>query len=134
MKPWDSTSCKRLGSLPAVIKVEIMHHLLRTCRLAASSGIAICALTATGLCAVGSRKVAERADKLLAKEVLQDKTVAPAADDQTYLRRLSMDLTGDVPAPEEIRAFVSDRSPDKRRQAVTQVRHSSVPPWLSGCT
>lgn len=36
------------------------------------------------------------------------------ADDLTFLRRLSLDMTGTLPSPEEIREFLADASPDKR--------------------
>ena len=35
-------------------------------------------------------------------------------DDATFLRRLSLDLTGRLPSPERVRAFVDDRSRSKR--------------------
>src|SRR5687767_15492995 len=37
---------------------------------------------------------------------------APEADPQTLIRRLTFDLTGLPPTPEEIRAFLTDKSPD----------------------
>ncbi len=37
---------------------------------------------------------------------------APPADRPTFIRRLSYDLTGLPPTPEEIDAFIADRSPD----------------------
>src|SRR4051812_43487947 len=44
---------------------------------------------------------------------LEGKGIAPApeADKVTLLRRATLDLTGLVPTPEEIDAFVADRSP-----------------------
>ncbi len=69
---------------------------------------------------------AQRADELLAKETFggsQGSTheLAPRADDQTFLRRLSLDLVGHPPTPEEITAFSLDLSADKRAAAVDRL-------------
>jgi hypothetical protein len=40
------------------------------------------------------------------------------ADDATFLRRVSLDLVGLLPTPEETRAFVADPAPDKRARLV----------------
>lgn len=39
-------------------------------------------------------------------------------DDAAFIRRLSLDLTGLLPAPEEVEAFVRDTRPDKRSQLI----------------
>src|ERR1700733_7969110 len=39
---------------------------------------------------------------------------SPAVDDAIFLRRVSEDLTGQLPTPEEVRAFVADASRTKR--------------------
>lgn len=39
-------------------------------------------------------------------------------DDATFLRRVSLDLTGLLPTPDEARNFLSDVSPDKRTQLI----------------
>jgi hypothetical protein len=46
---------------------------------------------------------------------------AKPADDETYLRRVSMDLIGLPPTPSEITAFALDPSPDKRAKAVDRL-------------
>lgn len=40
------------------------------------------------------------------------------ASDGDFLRRVSLDLTGRIPTPEEARAFLEDRSPDKRARKI----------------
>ncbi len=47
-----------------------------------------------------------------AKQKEKHLTPAPRASQLTLIRRLYFDVTGLPPAPEEIRAFLSDRSPD----------------------
>jgi Protein of unknown function (DUF1553)/Protein of unknown function (DUF1549) len=42
-------------------------------------------------------------------------------DDETFLRRVSQDLVGELPSPEEITSFVLDPSSDKRAQIVDRL-------------
>ena len=39
---------------------------------------------------------------------------APLSDDATFLRRVMLDVTGELPSPQEVREFLADRAPDKR--------------------
>ncbi|MFM9000998.1 MAG: DUF1549 domain-containing protein, partial [Opitutia bacterium] len=39
-------------------------------------------------------------------------------DDETFVRRVHIDVVGVYPKPEEVRAFVADKSPDKRAKLV----------------
>src|SRR5262245_61338506 len=39
---------------------------------------------------------------------------APLCTDQEFLRRISLDLTGRIPSPEEVTAFIQEQSPSKR--------------------
>ncbi len=50
---------------------------------------------------------------------------APAADPAVLLRRLSFDLTGLPPTPEEVDAFVQDHSPDAYEKLVDRLLASS---------
>ncbi len=42
-------------------------------------------------------------------------------EDATFLRRLSLDLTGRLPSPESVRAFVDDRSRSKRAKMIDKL-------------
>ena len=80
-------------------------------------------LSAAGL---DPQDVARHADELLSKEMFGGSegtasAAAPKADDQTFLRRASLDLVGYPPTPEEITAFALDGSPDKRALAVERL-------------
>jgi hypothetical protein len=46
---------------------------------------------------------------------------ASLADDSTFLRRLSLDVTGELPTPAEVRAFLADKSPDKRTRKIDEL-------------
>jgi hypothetical protein len=41
--------------------------------------------------------------------------------DAEFLRRVSLDMTATLPAPEEVRAFLADKAPDKRAKKVEQL-------------
>jgi hypothetical protein len=57
--------------------------------------------------------------KLLGKRILP----APEADPRTLIRRLSLDLTGLPPAPEEVAAFVREYEAEKARRTASPPRH-----------
>jgi len=59
--------------------------------------------------------------------VLQAKGIEPAAraNDYEFVRRVSLDLTGRVPSPERVTAFVSDGDPDKRAKYVDELLNST---------
>src|SRR5262249_8187109 len=46
---------------------------------------------------------------------------SPLADDSTFLRRVSLDVAGELPTPAEIRAFVADTSADKRARKIDEL-------------
>jgi hypothetical protein len=48
-------------------------------------------------------------------------TPSPEADRATLIRRLSLDITGLPPTPEEVRAFVEDQRPDAYEQLVDKL-------------
>jgi hypothetical protein len=60
-------------------------------------------------------------DLLVAKWKDIGLTPSPRCDDATFLRRLHLDVIGTLPTPEEIKAFLADRSPDKRNREIDAV-------------
>lgn len=46
---------------------------------------------------------------------------ADLCDDATFLRRVSLDVTGALPAPEEVRAFLADKNSDKRAKKIDEL-------------
>jgi hypothetical protein len=71
--------------------------------------------------------MAREIDASLASELAGEESSASATttktttDDETFLRRISQDLVGQVPSPEEITAFVLDPAADKRAKAVDRL-------------
>jgi hypothetical protein len=59
---------------------------------------------------------------------LRDLGIVPAqlCSDEEFLRRMSLDLTGTLPTPEEMDHFVSDRAVDKRTAKVSQLLNSNA--------
>ncbi|MCO6457672.1 MAG: DUF1549 domain-containing protein [Pirellulaceae bacterium] len=60
-----------------------------------------------------------RIDALIAAAA--DGPLAAPADDSEFLRRLSLDLLGRIPSSQEVRDFLADTAPDKRRQAIDRL-------------
>ncbi|MGE3807825.1 MAG: DUF1549 domain-containing protein [Gemmataceae bacterium] len=46
---------------------------------------------------------------------------APLCDDATFLRRAALDITGTLPTPAEVRAFLADTSADKRAKKIDEL-------------
>ena len=64
----------------------------------------------------------QQIDRLIAEGKPQfEKQAAPLADDATFLRRVTLDLSGTIPTADEVRTFVADSSPDKRSQRINQL-------------
>lgn len=66
-----------------------------------------------------------RIDEVLQREIQRKGlNTAPMADRRTLLRRLTYDLTGLPPTPEEVEAFLADKSPDAYSKAIDRLLDS----------
>ncbi|RMG14845.1 MAG: DUF1549 domain-containing protein, partial [Planctomycetota bacterium] len=81
-----------------------------------------------GLLALSSARAEEAQDAAAAVDAVVEErlagaglAVAPLCDDAAFCRRASLDLVGDLPAPERLRAFVADRDPRKRARLVGEL-------------
>jgi len=51
---------------------------------------------------------------------------SPGADDATFLRRVTLDITGRLPAADTARKFLEDRDPEKRDKAIERLLESEA--------
>lgn len=69
-----------------------------------------------------ARELTAKIDQIVAaKQNAVGAQPARIADDAEYLRRVYFDLGGRIPAVEEVRAFLADKSPDKRTLVVVKL-------------
>ena len=72
-----------------------------------------------------AQKLADRIDALVDAQLKRDNIKpAPLSDDSEFLRRASLDLCGRTPAGSEVRDFLADQSPTKRRAAIDRMLDS----------
>jgi hypothetical protein len=67
------------------------------------------------------REIAARLDAELLHALGKVLPLPSLADDEAFLRRVSLDLTGKLPGPEEIRAFLADRDLEKRAKQIDRL-------------
>jgi hypothetical protein len=60
-------------------------------------------------------------DKLIAKWKDLGLVPSPLCSDEDFFRRIHLDAIGTLPAPDDVRAFLADRSPDRRKKAIDRV-------------
>lgn len=60
-------------------------------------------------------------DQIVAKLKLLQVPAAALCDDATFLRRTTLDITGALPTPDEVRRFLADQSPNKRTKKINEL-------------
>jgi hypothetical protein len=61
-------------------------------------------------------------DRLVSRELQRDQIEpAPLTTDEQFLRRVSLDLTGQLPLPADVAEFAADRAPDKRARLINKL-------------
>jgi len=75
---------------------------------------------------VAEVEMAKQIDAALVKAIGQAAPLPSLADDATFLRRVSLDLTGKLPSPKEVEEFLADRRPDKRARKIEQLLGSEA--------
>lgn len=100
-------------------------HAHRCFALAALAATGLIGFSPAGSANAKGRKAADAADhldKLMAEARSEAQSGASQAvelvDDEGFLRRLSLDLLGQTPSPEELTKFVLDPDPQKRSRAI----------------
>jgi hypothetical protein len=69
----------------------------------------------------GEHEVARQLDIAFIQSFDRPVTLPPLTTDETFLRRVSLDLTGKVPTPAELHAFVADPDPHKRAKKIDEL-------------
>ena len=103
-----------------------MHRLFRLGVALGVFGLVLAASVETALAErLDPAQAAAHAGSLLAKETAASPgnaaTPAGRADDETFLKRVSLDIIGELPTPEEVTAFVLDPQADKRVRLVDRL-------------
>ena len=67
---------------------------------------------------------AAKVDAALVRGLSPNVRLPATVDDETFLRRVSLDLTGKLPDPDAKRRFVADAAPEKGTATATRSPHS----------
>ncbi len=66
-------------------------------------------------------------DRILDTYLAQQKTTRPGTiSDAVFMRRVSLDLVGLLPSPEQLQTFVKDPAPDKRTKLIDQLLGNNI--------
>jgi hypothetical protein len=118
--------CPTLTALPRCPTMDV----IRRCRAPLWLSALLLSLAAVPLLSAAEKPsaaaTAAKVDALLVQGLPTDFRLRPPVDDESYLRRISLDLTGKLPEPDAIRRFVADRATEKRATVVDQLLASEA--------
>jgi hypothetical protein len=72
------------------------------------------------------RDAAARVDAALRRDMPPEAELPALTDDETFLRRVCLDLTGKLPTPDELRRFAADTASDKRARLIDRLLDSDA--------
>jgi hypothetical protein len=72
------------------------------------------------------RDTAARVDATFRQTLAPGASLPDVVDDAAFLRRVTLDLTGKLPDPEDIRRFVADSAADKRAKRIDELLKSNA--------
>jgi hypothetical protein len=106
-----------------VSKTRVGRMNLRPARfLGFGFGLAASVFAIAATAKPGIQQTANQVDRLIAEEVFTEETrLAPPVGDAIYLRRVWLDIVGDIPSPEHVTAFLLDPSEEKREKVVNEL-------------
>ena len=81
--------------------------------------ISFAVVTSRPVAVFAAEPLAPRIDQLI--EAGQVGPIAPLSSDSDFLRRITLDLTGDLPSSVEARAFLDDATPNKRELLIDRL-------------
>ena len=64
----------------------------------------------------------------LVKAKAEKAPFAEVADDASFLRRISLDLTGNIPTAKEVSAFLGNKNPGKRAKLIDELLDGPTTP------
>ena len=75
--------------------------------------------------AFAEKPLHQRIDDLV-KAKAEEAPFADSADDASFLRRVTLDLSGNIPTAKEVSAFLADKNPNKRTKLIDQLLQSDT--------
>ncbi len=110
----------RRAQVVAVQHVVVVIAVVLVCQMGVS-GVATAQESPRQPANYSPQEAAALVDATLADELFQGSAGSPLVDDATFIRRVSLDLIGRPPTPEETALFTLDPDPEKRHKLVKRL-------------